>query len=40
MRDLVLFMVESNVANYAGDTTLYAYEKKHLMCKGSWNLNF
>ena len=27
MCDLFLFMSESNVANYADDTTLYAYEK-------------
>ena len=33
-----LFMAESNVANYADDTTLYACEN-YLICKESWTLN-
>ena len=35
MCDLFLFMSESNVANYADNTTLYACEKKYMMCKES-----
>ena len=33
--ELFLFMSESNVANYADDTTLYACEKNYMMCKES-----
>ena len=38
--DLFLFTSESNVVNYADDTTLYACEKKnYMMCKETLNLN-
>ena len=33
MYNLFLFMSESNIANYADDTTLYACEKNYMMCK-------
>ena len=39
MCDLFLFISESNVENYADDKTLYACEKKYMMCKESYNLN-
>ena len=35
MRDLFLFMSESNAANYADDTTLYACKKNCMMCEES-----
>ena len=37
MCDLFLLMSESNVGNYADDTTLYACEKNYMMCKESLN---
>ena len=37
MCDLFLFMSESNVSNYADDTTLYACEENYMMCKESLN---
>ena len=35
MCDIFLFMSESNVANYADDTTLSACEKNYMKCKKS-----
>ena len=39
MCDPSLFMSESNVANYADDTTLFKCEKNYMMWKVSLNLN-